>query len=241
MTQATASSFTLAETAPTNLACDKHVIVCSSYGSFTVYPCTLDNARALLAENEPERRLSKEVLELAHLSKENNYRVTTEMLLRAMQEVMRLGCGEVSPALTRLVSGPRPRPSADTEPDTTASGYVEHRVTQALKDEVTLWCVRRQLNPLSLGYLEAVVLNKDADLDGFSLLQGVRERAKGRTLRFVQDADLQTAEEYRQLTQGSWKPQAKADRVVQRYLNFINDWLCDRETRYHVAELKPKV
>jgi len=240
MTQATASSSAPADAAPAYLACDKHVIVCSGYGNYTAYPCTLANARALLAENEPERRLPKEVLELANLPKEGSYRVPAEMLLRAMQEVMRLGCGEVSPALTRLVSGPRPRTLADSEPVTAAPGYVEHTVTQALKDEVTLWCVRRQLNPLSLGHLEVDTLNKDPELESFSLLQGVRERAKGRSLRFVLDADLQTAEEYRQLTQGSWKPQAKADRVVQRYLNFINDWLCDRETRYHVAELKAK-
>lgn len=231
------------ESSPLELACDKHVIVCSGYGSYTAYPCTLANAKALLADNEPERRLPKEALTLAQRAEEGTYRVAIEMLLRAMQEVMRLECGALSPALTRLISGPRPRVAAvaatEAAPEA-APAYLEHHVTQALKDEVTLWCVRRQLNPLRLDHLEVDELNQDTALGSFSLLQGVRERAKGRTVVFVRDADLQAAEEYRQLTQGRWKPEAQADRVVQRYLAFINNWLCDRETRYHVADLRNK-
>lgn len=212
----------------------KHFIVCSGYGNFDVYPCTVENAKVLLRQNEPERRLDAAVVALSKRTSDEVYLSTPELLTRALQDVMECGVGEPSDALTRLVRG-RKKVTAGEEP---APAEPELQVTQALKDEVTLWCVHRHLNPLALSSLQAQALNNDPNLRSLSVLSGLFERAGARKLQFVERADLDQADEYRQLTQGAWKPEAKESRVVQRYLSFINDYLCDRETRYHLAELK---
>lgn len=212
----------------------KNFIICSGYGSFEVYPCTLENAKTLLRQNEPERRLDAAVVALSKRTDTDVHRSTPELLTRALQDVMECEVGEPSEALTRLVRG-RQKVAAGEEP---APAEPELLVTQALKDEVTLWCVRRHINPLAPGDLRARALNDDPDLRSLSVLSGLFERAGERKLQFVEREELDQADEYWQLTEGRWKAEAKESRVVQRYLSFINDYLCGRDTRYHLAELR---
>ncbi len=211
----------------------QHVIVSRSYGNYETYACTLANAHALLAQHEEQ--LNADVKQLAELDRETHYVVNGQRLVKAMRDVMAKEVGEASAQLRAQLYGNGPRKAEDDE-------RPQAVVTQELKDEVTLWCVKHRINPLSIPDINAERINKDLAGTEFSLLQGVKERAKGRALVFVDDWALQAAEEYTQLKTGTWKAEAAESRVVSRYLQFITEYLVDRsDVTYEVSQLKQTV
>lgn len=211
----------------------QHVIISRSYGSYEAYACTLENAKALLANHA--EALASEVREVAALSRDTHYLVSAERVAKAVKDVLTKDVGAPSVSLRALMHGNGPRKAEeDTRP--------EALVTQELKDELALWCVKSRINPLDVRGIDASFLNRQLATLPAALVCGVTERAKGKAIQFVDDWVLSASDEYAQLMTGTWKPEAKEDRVVSRYLQFIVENLVDKsDVNYEVSSLKQEV
>lgn len=214
----------------------QHVIICRSYGNFDAYECTLANARAIL-ENYlgdlcTEIRTLHEAL--SDKSKKGDYLVVKTLVDESIKEILTLDVGASTRHLRKLIHGGAPG---------TKSGQADERpevlVTQALKDELVLWAFKVKKEPQKLTGMSADELSKLEPHKTLSFLAGVVERAKGRPLVYADGWALDAAQELQQLQTGTWKADAAEHRVVQRYLQFVREYLVDRsDTDYDVTELR---
>lgn len=208
----------------------KHFIISHGYGSFEAYPCTLDNARALLAQRE--ELLQVEVREVLALTPQSHHVVSAERVVKALQSVVSDKEGNESRDLQRLLYGNGPRKGEeDLRPKAV--------VTSELKAELALWCLKEGINPHTLSKLNADFLNRNRGMLPSGLFSALEARAQGRILRFVDDWVLSISEEYTQLKTGTWKEGAPEHRIVSQFLEFINANLTSREEKFDIASLKP--
>ncbi len=214
-----------------------HLILCTSYGERSAHACSMDNARALLAQHLGT--LDAEVLEcasvLAGTAASPAYLVSSELVARALQEVAESAAGAAAPKLRRLLHGAPPKDAGtpDARPEVTVSAE--------MKDALALWAFKAGLtaHQLTADHASTLVAAQPMQL---AFLAPLLERAGNRALRFTPNYILDGAAELKQLQTGQWKPTALEHRVVGRYLEFINSWLVDTsDVRYDVIELQASV
>lgn len=205
----------------------KHVIVRNGFGSFSVYPCTLENARRILSARSDS--LPREIMDLVNKDPKQVYLVSSERMRKALMELVSLAPDEPGKLLRAFIYGRAPMDTPDERPQFLA--------TQALKDEFTLWCVKNGANPLKPEDLSDDLLSALLGTDSL-LVSGLKQRAAGRTIHIADDWCIETRNEWLTLTTGTWKDSAQEHRVVDRYMKFITDQLCHRDEKYEVCEFK---
>jgi hypothetical protein len=207
------------------------VIVCNSWGNYHVYPANIDFARDLVQEKIDE--LGEEnvpgmsVLKMRKALTDNPddltipYLVSDSIVLRAMSEILTLEVGNESRALYRIST------SGVLEKD------VKMPITKEVRDELILWSFDKKFEVKNAS---ATALEKVRP-ESLSFMSGIVSRAKGHPINYVDDTDMEDAEEIQVLLHGKWKPTAKVENVVQRYLTFLNQY-CHRDEKYDMGVME---
>ena len=222
----------------TTISSPKHIIVSTGYGSTSAYACTLDNAKAILAMHLDN--LSSDVSALVAIKQatvKTHQVVSSALVAGALSEIAQLEVGAPSPGLRRLLHGAGP---------SIKSGLADERpqavVTQALKDELVLWAYKSELDPRALKSTGAYTFNEVKPHASLSCMSGVLDRAKGLEILYAESDDIDAAEDLVVLNADRWKPDAKPERVVARFLSFVTAYLVSsRHGTYDVVEIADTV
>lgn len=211
----------------------QHVIVCRSYGNFHTYACTVDNARAILAAHLDT--LPREVNDVASLLADEALSVKpveARLVVEAFAEVLGKPVGDESPKLRRLLYGPLPR-----------AGVADERplanVSEADQQALVLWLFKHGLSAAPLDAKLADKLNELHPEKDLTLLEPFARRM-GKPVHYVRYPEyLEAARALGTLLANRWKEDAAEDRVVERYLSFVREWLVDTsDTTYQVSTLE---
>jgi hypothetical protein len=211
----------------------QHVIVCRSYGDFRTYACTLENARAILAAHLDA--LPREVNAVASLLADESRAVKpveARLIVEAFAEVLDKAVGEESPKLRRLLHGPSARAGAvDERPPVS--------VTEADQQALVLWLFKHGLSAAPLDAKLADKLDELHPENDLALLEPFARRM-GRPICYVRYPEyLEAARALGTLHANRWKEDAAEARVVERYLEFVRQWLVDTsDTTYEVSTLQ---
>jgi hypothetical protein len=208
------------------------VIVYNGWGSYSVYPATVDLARRLVKERVDELGQAAfpgfQLLELMKTAKanpddvKNPYLVADEIVVRGLKDLVALALGEESRSLYRL--------SHVGELDKTS----KTPVTKELRDQVVWWAFENKVN---VEHLRASDLERLRPEQTLLCLKGLVSRAKGHPIQYANAEDLDQAEELRTLLHGEWKPTAKVENVVRRYLAFLNE-NSHRDEKYELGSFE---
>lgn len=207
------------------------VIVYNGWGNYNVYQATIDFARNLL--NEKLEELGEQiingvkVLNLRKSFKDNPndisipYQVSDSVVLRAMSEILTLDVGNESRALYRVAT----------------SGVLEQNVklpiTKQIREELILWNFDKKFEVKNASALDLEKVRPEY----LSFMAGIVSRAKGHPIQYVLDTDMEEADEIQILLNSKWKPEAKIENIVQRYLTFINNY-CHRDEKYNIGVME---
>lgn len=208
---------------------DTHRIVELAHGGLAVYPATLDTAQAILADYVKDR-VSREVVDLADAMtvRATQWPYTRESILAAIVEVLDGAPGAALKHVRRLNYGPAPKGGLDTRS--------EVALTEAMREETVLWLFRNKLptRDVSLFARDVAALAPETSL---SYLAPLVARVGG-PIKYVDQEDLDDANELRILRECRWKEGARESNVVRRYLRFVNRW-AHREVRFELCEDRP--
>ena len=203
------------------------VIVYNGWGNFHVYPATLERAKAFLEDHKDNFRETQALMEkLRKSNKEPDgtnmaYVVSDDVVLRAFKDLLTLKEGDPSRALYRLMH----------------TGVIEKGVTVPVlknhQNELVLWAFENGYD-LKEGSGYARLLEKLRPEKSLSFMAGLVQRAKGRPIEYIAADELDQAEELGLLLHGTWKPTAKIENIVQRYLTFLNQF-SHRDERYEIG------
>lgn len=205
------------------------VIVCNSWGSYHVYPATIEFARKLVQDKIAELGEAT-VAGLGVLKTQKEfadnpgdlsvpYLVSDDFVLRGMRDLLSLELGQESRALYRLAT---PGPLEED---------IKLSTTKVQRDELVLWCFE---NKVSVESATASDLEKTRPEKSLSFMAGPVSRANGHPLKYVYASATDEAAELKVLLYGTWKPTAKVENVVQRYLTLLNRY-CHRDETYHLG------
>lgn len=207
------------------------VIVCDSWGSFHVYPATVDFARKLVQDKLAELgdgvggiAVMKARKALADAPKDLSvpYLVADSLVVRAMKDILDSEIGQESRALYRLATvGPLDKES-------------KLPVTKAIRDELVLWAFDNKFDAKRASAPELERTRPEAAL---SFMAGTLSRADGHPVKYVYDADVAEADELQLLLHGTWKPTATVENVVNRYLEVLNRYT-HRDEKYHLGVME---
>ncbi len=201
-------------------------IICHGYDAFSISDCTLANAIKLLDENLAN--VGSHISDAAAaLQDKTKYVVSTDLVVRALRELMAAKVGQAIPVTARLLHG---KPTAESPVPAMVFGN-EH-LTQLLA-----W---GQSNDVGWADLKTLVEKASYDLEsmhpaGLFVLDGVYKRAGEREVVFIDKDVMETADELAVLQRGKWKETAKLSNVVQRYLTFIQDHLTHRDAKFDIG------
>jgi hypothetical protein len=208
------------------------VIVCDSWGNYYVYPATIEFAKKLVQDKIDE--LGETTVAGMGVLKGRKafaanpddltipYLVSDDVVLRGMKDLLSLEVGQESRALYRLAT------PGTLEKD------IKLQTTKAQRDELVLWSFENKFNAASAS---ASDLEKTRPEKSLSFMSGIVSRANGHPLKYVYGSDMDDAEELQSLLYGTWKPTAKIENVVQRYLTLLNNY-CHRDEKYHLGVME---
>lgn len=222
----------------TSLSSASHIIIVTGYGSSSAYACTVDNAKSILAMHLPN--LSEDVSALVALKQapeKTHHVVTASLVTGALADIAQLEAGTPSSLLRRLLhgSGPTAKPGiADARPQAV--------VTEALKDELVLWAYKNKLDPRNLKCTGADCLNDLKPHAALSCMSGLLDRAKGLEILYAESEDIEAANELLVLQADRWKPDAKVERIVAKFLSFVSSYLVSsRQGTYDVVAVNESI
>lgn len=211
------------------------VIVCNSWGNYHVYPGTVEFARKLLEDtlmsSDSVTPTCVKIMNTLNTSKERPqdltipYLVSDGVVLQGMKDLLELGRGQASQAFCQLAAYGEPKKGAKLE------------FTKAQRNELVLWAFE---NKFKVETATARDLEKTRPEQSLSFMDGLVHRAGGRTIKYEYESDMQNAKELQTLLYGTWKPAAKIESIIQRYLKFLNDH-SHRDQNYHLGVMETPV
>jgi len=209
----------------------KHIIICRSYGDLSAYACTLDNARAIFDNHIAD--LPREIDEVASQLLETERPTIlygAQGMQDALSEVLTKKPGDESSKLRAVLHGPSRRNEPDTRPVVL--------ITEAAQQELVLWLFKHEI---SAKPLDSGLANRFNDLHPeleLTFLAPFVERM-GKPIQYIRYPEyLEAAKSLKSLRANRWKDDAQEDRVVERYLSFVREWLVDKsDITYEVAEI----
>lgn len=208
------------------------VIVHYGWGGYSVYPATIDLARTLvkdkIAELGEDAVAGMRVLNTLKIFRATPedlaipYLVSEDVVLKAMKDVLSFEVGQASGALYRVATpGPLEKGATLT-------------VTKAVRDELVLWAFD---NKFDVSTATAPKLNSTGPEKTLSFLAGIVSRAKGHPCQYAYASDMAESDELQVLLYSAWKPTAKVENVVQRYLSLLNTY-CSRDEQYNLGVME---
>lgn len=203
--------------------CNDQKIVLNGFGEISLYDATLENAQAIL--NSVMSDVSSNVLEAVALQEDKTkYVCPTENVTRVFKELLTSENGQELPAYSRFLHGKdsdKPVVVMDTD----------------LRNKLIAWYMTTGKPLDQIGQMkESEFMRNIAQLDTSTLFifDGLRERAKDRTICFLESYLIEQAEELVVLRRNQWKDTAKLSRVIYRFLEFSNQYT-HRDVRYSMS------
>lgn len=196
-----------------------HVITHRHKHGNAVYRCTLVNAQGLLAEclkNE-----APDLGELVEQLKSEKRPVRAfEWLVKALLEVRDM---KESPVRLRMVLfGAGPKLRDDPDPRTVPV------ISKEMQDELVLFFFRNRFDVSMLdGRLSPTLEMVTACWNSLSFLEPARNRLAvkgGPDVLFIENHLLEGCDEVGALLRNRWKAEAREERVVGQFVQFLNTW-----------------
>lgn len=192
----------------------------------SIYRCTLDNAKKLLA-----RCLRDEARDLngfTELMKTETRPVRpASWLTKALDEVAK--AGEQPERLRTTLYGGRPHEGDDLRPVAV--------ITKEMQDELVLFCFRNNLKLEAFDGRTSLAIDALPALwAGLSFLEPARTRL-GADVCLVEDYLYEGYDELKVLLKDSWKETAREENIVANYYcRFFNSWSAGRWSVESVAD-----
>ena len=207
----------------------QHCIVEHSFGDFSAYACTTENAYAILKGQL--HNVYREVRALSdELSRPDTERVrylTTKLLAKALDEVLTIVPGNPLPLLRQICYGKPPAKGEDLRPEVLC--------TLAMRQELLMWLFENKIEHSVLKEKEQA-LAKLTPETALSFLAPLCESESAK-VKWVDEWTFDEAWELKVVLSNKWKEEAQEHRVVERILKLANQW-SHRDVKYAVSALK---
>lgn len=206
------------------------VIVYTSYGNLGCMPGTFERAMKLFQENLESDYTNLDSRIKEYSEDTTHTLVSPSRISSAIQDIINLEVGQPSIHLRALHfgNGPRKRDEEDTRPLAL--------VTQENKAEVALWLMTNKLLPDRIKGVSGSTLYSTG-ADKLQLLAPMHTRLAKPALIVEDDYYFQLIDSYELIVKGKWKADLSEERKVRRIVEFVNEHMAGRDTKYELTTM----
>lgn len=199
------------------------VIVENAYGSYSTYEATMDNAMSIFENNV--QNMDYEIVKIA--TDDSIQYVDNARVVQVIAEMLKAQMKEPLPKMRNFLYGMAPKEGNDLRPDVVK--------TKAMLQELSLFMVENNLTQeMFQNNRYFTDVNFIESLDFFAPF---KERI-GKPVKVTYSDYLDMAHDYNTIVNKKWKSEAAENKVVERILQFVNQYLVDSsDIKYNVAPL----
>lgn len=181
-------------------------------------PCSLARARAIFDEHLANLAKPVAVLFLGRrLARKPLFLVLVEDVVQAFSEILNLSLNSPAPSVRDLLYGRAPLAAPDLRPPVL--------VSSSLKSDVWQWAAQRGIELHESGTVNAALLAAHEPHKHIEAFKALDVRAGEQAVHYVCQQDVVAVNKLAFLQLGQWKGTANEERVVNGYLEFVNQYL----------------
>lgn len=226
-----------------NTPANPHVIICNGFGSYSVFPATVETAYAIFNDRVENLYSEFKVKAEAYSSKSAKF-VLSKTLACALVEVLNSNKEfDRSKVADRLASrkgylrnlyyGFAKKDVEDTRP--------EVNILPEWRAELCSWIVDNNLEANKLeSNISAYFCTKHMPIECLSFLKHLMIQKDGSLtqVQVIDDSELDSILDYLAIVDKKWKAEAKPERVIARILEFVNNMLTHRDEKFEIVAVK---
>lgn len=200
------------------------VIVQNSYGAYHVYDANLKNAM-MVFESHTEN-MDSEVINIA-TNTAVQY-IDNKNVLKVLEEILKAKMKDPLPKMRNFLYGLAPKEGKDLRPEVVK--------TKVMMQELSLYMVENNLTQemFERGY----VPTKHNFVEQLDFFAPFKERI-GKSIEVTESSYLEMARDYNTIINKKWKVDALEHKIVERILQFVNEYLVDTsDCNYSVSTLE---